>query len=82
MQDPVNFTIPYTIGNFEFKKALCDLGSSINLMPLSVVEILSLGELTPTAITLQMVDRTMAQPEGVLKMYSSRWENSFSLWTL
>ena len=82
MQDPGNFTIPYTIGNFEFKKALCDSGASINLMPLSIVERLSLGELTPTAITLQMADRTMAQLVGVLKMYSLRWENSFSLWTL
>ena len=67
MQDPGNFTIPCTIGNFEFKKALCDLGASINLMPLSVVKRLSLGELTPIAMTLQMEDRKMAQPERVLE---------------
>ena len=36
-------------------------------MPLSVVQRLSLGELTPTVITLQMADRLMAQPEGVLE---------------
>ena len=36
-------------------------------MPLSVVQRLSLGELTPTTITLQMDDRSMAQPEGVLE---------------
>ena len=36
-------------------------------MPLSVVQRLSLGELTPTTIILQMVDRSMAQPEGVLE---------------
>ena len=48
-------------------KALCDFGASINLMPLSVVKRLSLGEHTPTAMTLQMVDRTLAQPEGILK---------------
>ena len=36
-------------------------------MPLSVVNRLSLGELTPTSMTLQMVDRTMAQPEGILE---------------
>ena len=62
-----SFTIPYTIGKYEFKKALCDSSSSINLMPLSVVQRLSLGELTPIAITLQMADRSMAQPEGVLE---------------
>ena len=67
MKDPGSFTIPYSIGKYEFKKALCDSGASINLMPLSVVQRLSLGELTPTTIMLQMVDISMAQPEGVLK---------------
>ena len=36
-------------------------------MPLSRVKILSLGELTPTAITLQMENRTMAQLKRVLE---------------
>ena len=36
-------------------------------MPLSVVKRLSLRELTPKTITLQMVDRSMAPPEGVLE---------------
>ena len=67
MKDPGSFTIPYSIGKYEFKKALCDSGASINLMPLSFVQRLSLGELTPTAITLQMADRSMAQPEGILE---------------
>ena len=53
--------------DFEIKKALCDSGASINLMPLSVARKLSLGELTPTTVTLQMVDRTMAKPEGVIE---------------
>ena len=67
MQDPRSFTIPCTIGNFEFKKALCDSRASISLMPLSVVKKLRLRELTPTTMTLQMTDRTMAQQEGVLE---------------
>ena len=62
MQDLGNFTIPYTIGNHEFGKALCDSGASINLMPLSMVRILSLEELTPTTMSLQMADISMAQP--------------------
>ena len=36
-------------------------------MPLSVVQRLSLGELTSTTITLQMADRSMAQPEGIME---------------
>ena len=67
MKDPCSFTIPCSIGKYEFKKALCDSGASINLIPLLVVQRLSLGELTPTAITLQMADRSMAQPEGILE---------------
>ena len=67
MKDPGSFTIPCSIGKYEFKKALCDYGASINLMPLLVVQRPSLGELTPTTITLQMVDRSMAQPKGILE---------------
>ena len=36
-------------------------------MPLSVAKRLSLGELTPTAMILKMVDRTLAHPEGILE---------------
>ena len=67
MKDPGSFTIPCSIGKYEFKKALYDFGANINLMPLSVVKRLSLGELTSTAITLQMADKSMAQPEGILE---------------
>ena len=67
MKDPGSFTIPCSIGKYEFKKALCDSEASINLMPLSGVQRLSLGELTSTTIILQMADSSMAQPEGVLE---------------
>ena len=36
LKNPGNFTIPCTIRNSIFEKALCDLGVSINLMPLSI----------------------------------------------
>ena len=67
MQDPGTFTIPYTIENYEFGRALYDSSESINLMPLFVVKILRLGELAPTIMTLQMADRPMAQPKGILE---------------
>ena len=67
MKDSGSFTIPCSIGKYEFKKDLCDLGANINLMPLSVVQRLSLGDLTPTTIILQMADRSMAHLEGVLE---------------
>ena len=67
MQNLRSFTILCTIGNFEFGKALCDSSAIINLMTLSVEKRLSLGELTPTKMSLQMEDRSMAQPEGILE---------------
>ena len=67
MKDPGSFTIPCIIGGVEIQKALCDSGASINLIPLSVAKQLSLGELIPTTITLQMADRSMVKPEGVLE---------------
>ena len=67
MQDLSSFTIPCKIGVADMGKALCDSGANINLMPLSVAKRLSLGELTPTAMTLHMADRTLTHPEGILE---------------
>ena len=36
LKDPGSLTIPSKIGNSIFEIALCDLGASINLMPLSI----------------------------------------------
>nr|GEW71463.1 uncharacterized mitochondrial protein AtMg00810-like [Tanacetum cinerariifolium] len=47
--------------------ALADLGASINLMPLSVWKGLSLPELTPTCMTLELADRTKSKPFGIAK---------------
>ena len=67
MQDPSSFTIPCTIGNHEFGKALYDSGANINMMPFSIVRRLSFGELTPITMSLQMADRSMAKPKGILE---------------
>ena len=53
LKDPGSFTILCTIGNSIFERALCDLGASINLMPLSIFKRLGLGEARPTIVTLQ-----------------------------
>ena len=67
MKDLGTFTIPCIIEGVEIQKALCDSRAIINLMPLSVAKQLSLGELLPTTITLQMADRSMVKLEGVLE---------------
>ncbi|GJR75683.1 reverse transcriptase domain-containing protein [Tanacetum coccineum] len=45
--------------------ALADLGASINLMPYSVWNNLSLPELTPTCMTLELADRSITKPIGI-----------------
>ncbi|XP_075078182.1 uncharacterized protein LOC107824834 [Nicotiana tabacum] len=66
LSDPGSFTIPCTIGNFAFAKALCDLGASINLMPLVIYKKLGIGRARPTSMLLQLADRTVKRPFGIL----------------
>ncbi|XP_070030094.1 uncharacterized protein [Nicotiana sylvestris] len=49
-----------------FAKALCDLGASIKLMPHSVFKTLGIDQPRPTSMRLQMVDRTMKRPFGII----------------
>ena len=56
---PAAFTIPYKIGLLHFAKTLCDLGASINLMPLSIYMKLGFGDPKPTALRLLMANRTV-----------------------
>ncbi|XP_054782728.1 uncharacterized protein LOC129290033 [Prosopis cineraria] len=67
LKDPGSFSIPCHIGNKFLGKALCDLGASINLMPLSIFNKLELGEARPTTVTLQLADRSLAYPRGVIE---------------
>ncbi|GJR40263.1 reverse transcriptase domain-containing protein [Tanacetum coccineum] len=60
--DPGKFLIPYDFPGMDECLALADLGASINLMPLSVWKKLSLPELTPTCMTLELADRSNFQP--------------------
>ena len=66
-KDPGSFTIPCTIGNAIFERALCDLGASINLMPLSIFKRLRLGEARLTTVTLQLADRSLKHPRGIIE---------------
>jgi len=52
LKDPGSFSIPCTIGNVSTERALCDLGSSVSLMPYTIFKRLGLGELTPTGNSL------------------------------
>ncbi|XP_063941303.1 uncharacterized protein LOC135149505 [Daucus carota subsp. sativus] len=62
LKDPRSFTISCTIGPLSFDKCLCDLGASINLMPLSVFKKLGLPEPKPTNMYLQLAVRSITYP--------------------
>nr|GEV14868.1 reverse transcriptase domain-containing protein [Tanacetum cinerariifolium] len=65
--DPGKFLIPCEFPGMDECLALADLGASINLMPLFVWEGLSLLKLTPTCMTLELVDRSFSKPIGIAK---------------
>ncbi|XP_075481127.1 uncharacterized protein LOC142521837 [Primulina tabacum] len=67
LKDPGSFTISCFIGGSKCSKALCDLGASINLMPFSFYRELELGEVKPTTITLQLADRSLTYPRGIVE---------------
>ncbi|XP_009788925.2 uncharacterized protein [Nicotiana sylvestris] len=56
LKDPSSFTIPVRIGNIDVGCALCDLGVSINLMPLSLFKQLGLGAPRPTTVIIWLTD--------------------------
>nr|GEU42578.1 reverse transcriptase domain-containing protein [Tanacetum cinerariifolium] len=67
LRDPGKFLIPCNFPRIDVCHALADLGTSINLMPLSIWKKLLLLELTPTRMTLELVDRSITRPKGVVE---------------
>jgi hypothetical protein len=67
LKDPGAFIVPCTIGDVYVGKALCDLGASINLMPLSIFKKLGIGEARPITVTLQLADRSLCYPQGKIE---------------
>nr|GFA58015.1 reverse transcriptase domain-containing protein [Tanacetum cinerariifolium] len=67
LRDPGKFLIPCEFLGMDECLSLADLGASINLMPLSVWKELSLPELTPTCMTLELAYRSVSKPIGIAK---------------
>nr|GEW05651.1 reverse transcriptase domain-containing protein [Tanacetum cinerariifolium] len=57
LRDPGKFLIPCDFPGMDECLALADLGTSTNLMPLSMWNKLSLPELSPTYMTLELTDQ-------------------------
>nr|GEX43296.1 reverse transcriptase domain-containing protein [Tanacetum cinerariifolium] len=63
--DPSKFLIPCDFSGMAECLALADISDSINLMPFFVWKILSLPDLTPTCMTLELADHSISRPVGV-----------------
>ncbi|XP_070021832.1 uncharacterized protein [Nicotiana sylvestris] len=78
LEDPGAFTIPCIIGSTDFAKALCHLGASINFIPYSIFKTLGIGQSRQTSMRLQMADRMMKRPLGIIDDVLS-WVDKFIL---
>ncbi|XP_024004828.1 uncharacterized protein LOC112081984 [Eutrema salsugineum] len=67
LSDPGSFVLDCSIFSERFKRSLCDLGSSVNLMPHSVAVSLGMTDFKPTKISLILADRSKRIPKGVLE---------------
>ncbi|CAA7057479.1 unnamed protein product [Microthlaspi erraticum] len=66
-EDSGSFTLPCMIGPLTFKNSLCDLGSSVSLMPLSVAKRLNYHKYQACGISLVLADRSIRLPTGMLE---------------
>ncbi|XP_016172972.1 uncharacterized protein LOC107615422 [Arachis ipaensis] len=67
LKDSGSFFLPCTIGATIIDKALCDLGSSVNLMPLSMMRRISIEKVKPIQMSLELVDISLVIPKGVIE---------------
>ncbi|XP_061371264.1 uncharacterized protein LOC133313865, partial [Gastrolobium bilobum] len=67
LKDPGSFSIPCTIGSMTIERVLCDLGASINVMPLSMMKKLGITEVKPINMILQLADHSTKQAYGVIE---------------
>ena len=66
LSDPRSFSIPCLVRNVTINRALYDLGASVSLIPYSICKKLQAGDLKPTAIFLQLADRSVEYPMGIV----------------
>jgi hypothetical protein len=66
-KDPGCPTIACKIGENRARRALLNLGASVNLLPYLVYVQLGLGELKSTSITLQLADRSIKKLRGIIE---------------
>jgi len=67
LKDPGSFNIPTNVGRMYVKKSLCDLGASVSIIPMSLVDKIGDGVLKPSNVALKLADESLRYPIGVLE---------------
>ena len=65
--DPGVPMISCSIFDQSYERALCELGSSINIMPKVIFEQLQYPALSQTRMFVQLADYTVRHPEGIVE---------------
>jgi len=71
--------INYSIFYQYYEHALCDLGASVNIMPMVMYEKHLYPTLFPTYMCVQLADSTIQYPKGIVKNVLVRVRDSFIL---
>ena len=66
-KDPSSPLVSCSIGNLTFRKALLDLGASVNILPTHLFEQLKLGNWKLTSIVLSLGDKSLRYPRGMIE---------------
>ncbi|XP_050889424.1 uncharacterized protein LOC127094661 [Lathyrus oleraceus] len=66
-KDRGDVTIPCTIGDMSFKKALIDIGASVSLIALSIYKKLGIRVVQDTRMTFQFFDHSVKKPYGIVE---------------
>ncbi|XP_073041879.1 uncharacterized protein [Primulina eburnea] len=67
LQDPGELVVPCEIGGKLVENAICDSGASVNIMPSFLYEKLGLSRIKPTRLSLQMADKSVRTPLGIVE---------------
>ncbi|KAF3574808.1 hypothetical protein F2Q69_00058624 [Brassica cretica] len=67
VDDPGKFVFPCSIAGVEFKEALCDSGSSVNIVSRAIVDELRIVDVEPSQVKLAFANSSMAVPYGAIR---------------
>ncbi|KAL1563506.1 hypothetical protein AAHA92_05966 [Salvia divinorum] len=73
--DPGMFTLPITMGGERIDRAICDLGASINILPLSVYQKMKGTKIVHAEKEIQLADVSCIKPEGILENATVKVQN-------